>query len=1394
MGLSITGAVRITGRFTASSTTLPGPPASMTVGYGSTSGYVLLSWSAPSSPGTFPVTGYQINSVPETTNPATPITLGNVTSLHISGLSATTYYSFSVAAITPSGVGTALTSSTLYYSCQLSSSVASAAVYNTPGSYTWVVPAGVTSISAVSVGGGGGGGLAPTPFSPTANGGNSSIFGTRTSYVVHAGGGTGGQWACATTLGAPPGGSVLVGTGGAGGAAAGVPTATPTQRWETGGGGAGGYIGAGGASCGAGATGSPTVNTGVGGGGGLTVATAAPAPISTGAGAGGGVGICGASPIGTGANAGAAPAGGSGGSGGCAGGAGSICSSTGPGAGGTYGGGGAAGAGGPYVRATGGGGGALAYANDVAVIPTESYTVVVGAGGYTLAAPLCTRRKGGGGAVRIIWPGNERRFPLANASGTVGTGPYSRSSTNSSTYVLPTTPSITAAYSTGTDIVITINSATNTSPSLPTYAVAVTATPGNITQRLLNTYANFSGLTPWNSTGTLTFTGLTANTLYTFTAQAYNARGYSSATTTVSTTTLVASSSTIFTVPGTYSWIAPTAVTSVSVLAVGGGGGGGSASPLTGGAGGNSSFGSPSPAPVVVSAGGGSGASGAPVCGGSVIASNAGLSGIVADSAYNSQGWNTGGTDYTAGATGAWSFTGPAGQGGSGGARSVALSSGKYYFEVTVVSGGSGYWLIGMANSSSGGGYNNVPSIFAYDGGRYGGLTGGTAFGSFPNGTVIQFAYDTTVNQFWIGKNGTWYIDPSSAGTTLPGTGAPRLFVMDGSSNTSATGTFKQSSPTYTVPSGFAYLTYGGGASGGGGAGGVGGNGGGGGAGGYTGAGGIGGGSPTVTAGTGGAGGGGIYAGAPGPALGGSGGGVGLYGPGESGAAGAAPTYSGGGGSGGLSSTFVTCRVTDPGGNMFGGGGGGVNAPLGGGGGGGGALAYGNNIAVTATNSYTVIVGSGGTSGNTPGAKAGASGAVRIVWPGLWRQFPNCYVSSGWDASTTSTQFPPTAPVTTSTTSSFFAISVGYSVTSLYAPVYTLSGYLTSASGATIGSQSVSVNLLTGSTATGVLVFGNLDQLTTYTATVYTYDVYGNGIASTVTTTSTMAYGSISYTTSGSYTFVAPTGITSVSVLAVGAGGSGAGNGTSGQQGGSSVFSIACVAQVTAGGGGGATHTPALIGPGGTGSFGPGIAPVCRATFAGGNGGLGFNGCGAGSGGGAGGYSGNGGSGATYTVPQSGASSPGGGGGGGGYNGSGSGGGGVGLFGAGSNGAGSGPGIGGGGGSGGSSGGNAFTSPGPVIGAIGGSGGNYGGGSGGNFANAPSSPSGRSGGGGGALAYANNITVSPGASYSVTVGAGGSSSNSPASWSTATTGGSGALRIVWPGDLRKFPSTSVSTT
>ena len=164
-----------------------------------------------------------------------------------------------------------------------------------PGTYTWVVPEGVTSVSAVCVGGGSGGfvnsagsqtggaggGLAwGNAFSVSAgsvldidvgepglasrvgldntdeefanlSGGESSVR-LAGSYLVRAGGGT----VASDSLSAA-GGAVIVGSGGAGGA--GVLNSNGVS-----GGGAGGYSGVGGAGVGANSAG----NAGAGGGGG----------------------------------------------------------------------------------------------------------------------------------------------------------------------------------------------------------------------------------------------------------------------------------------------------------------------------------------------------------------------------------------------------------------------------------------------------------------------------------------------------------------------------------------------------------------------------------------------------------------------------------------------------------------------------------------------------------------------------------------------------------------------------------------------------------------------------------------------------------------------------------------------------------------------------------------------------------------------------------------------------------------------------------------------------------------------------------------------------------------------------------------------------------------------
>ena len=260
------------------------------------------------------------------------------------------------------------------------------------------------------------------------------------------------------------------------------------------------------------------------------------------------------------------------------------------------------------------------------------------------------------------------------------------------------------------------------------------------------------------------------------------------------------------------------------------------------------------------------------------------------------------------------------------------------------------------------------------------------------------------------------------------------------------------------------------------------------------------------------------------------------------------------------------------------------------------------------------------------------------------------------------------------------------------------------------------------------------------------------------TATVTNVTGQTAYTGAGTYSWVAPAGVTKVSVMAVG-------KGADGQ---SSFNCTGCYYGARGGGGGGggglSYSNNITVVPGNTytvtinGSVSKFVCTVIAnvGTSAGGNGTAGTGGCGGGpgsgaaasthiggGGGGAAGYAGNGGVGANNSCGSGGS----GGGGGGGsargcpYSSTGAdGGGGVGLLGQGSNGAFGGNVNPGGGGSGGSAGSNGAANS-------GGAGGAYGGGGGGSRWNGSSAT------GGGA-------------------------------------GGAGAVRIIYPGCSRSFPSTN----
>lgn len=360
-----------------------------------------VSFTAPTDTGLGPITGYIVTSTPGNITAT-----GSTSPIQVTGLTAGVSYTFKVAAINDYGTGDQSAASN-----SITAILTGAALFNSAGTFSWVVPAGVTSISMVSVGGGssgrsrndggggnggGGGGLAwrnnqtVTPgetLTVVVGAGGNPVFGSAgqpggESYVTRA-----GSYLVRVYGGNDSGGGYPItgsgfngGNGGSGGY-----DACDGSSYGGGGGGAGGYEATGGNGGQYGENGQTPGGSTSGGGasGGYLYIGGSYAYCWGGGGGGGGNGLNGV---------------GSGGAGGTR--AGQYANGGGGGSGGNTGGTGYAQQYGGYAGYGGwpGGGGGGNGTN----------------GNNACSAYPGTASSGATGGVRIVYPGDTRSFPSTN--------------------------------------------------------------------------------------------------------------------------------------------------------------------------------------------------------------------------------------------------------------------------------------------------------------------------------------------------------------------------------------------------------------------------------------------------------------------------------------------------------------------------------------------------------------------------------------------------------------------------------------------------------------------------------------------------------------------------------------------------------------------------------------------------------------------------------------------------------------------------------------------------------------------------------------------------------------------------------------------------------------------
>lgn len=266
----------------------------------------------------------------------------------------------------------------------------------------------------------------------------------------------------------------------------------------------------------------------------------------------------------------------------------------------------------------------------------------------------------------------------------------------------------------------------NTTASVTFVAPAASGASAITGYRATFTISGGGSVTFTNSTSPITATGLTAGATYSVTVAATNTQGYGGESDPVSLT-LVPTSQQAYTTAGTYSWTAPTGVTSVCVVAVGGGGANGVGGNGAGGGGGlgwiNNYAVTPGSSYTVVVGARGTGDNGGSDSyfvstsvvrgGGGGGSGNAGSNG----GTYTGTGGGNGGAGGQGGGNGAGGGGGAGGYAGNGG--SGGTSGGGYG------GGGGGVGILGQGANGAGGTGGSAPGNAGNGGGGGGGPGGG---------------------------------------------------------------------------------------------------------------------------------------------------------------------------------------------------------------------------------------------------------------------------------------------------------------------------------------------------------------------------------------------------------------------------------------------------------------------------------------------------------------------------------------------------------------------------------------------------------------------------------------------------------------------------------------------